>query len=150
MVFQMVENECTRIAKSVADELEVLACMTEFASREDVEDRVEELEDLEELNDEEQEELAELKKRLEQGDSFSLYDYVVREALDVEYTISSNGDMLGVRIYVTIGGPTVYIDTRDRVVRAHWGFDRDECYISYSTAEAIDDLYEILYEGLRH
>lgn len=34
----------------------------------------------------------------------SLWDYVA-DALDVEYTLNSSRELIGVRVYVTIGGP---------------------------------------------
>ena len=35
----------------------------------------------------------------------SLIDYLGENALDIEYTLNSQKELIGVRIYVTLGGP---------------------------------------------
>lgn len=74
----------------------------------------------------------------------SVVDYLNSEALDVEYTHASNGMYLGSRIYVTLGGPTIYIDTRYGQICGHWG--RDVCELDYECDE-LDELMELTAEG---
>jgi hypothetical protein len=86
-----------------------------------------------EISDDEREE------REENGEPYDLYSYF-NDVLDIEYTISSRGDFLGARIYVTLGGPTVWIDTREGYVKGAWGADREESWIP---CEIVDEINEI-------
>ena len=45
------------------------------------------------------------------GEQATFYDYF-EDPLDYEYTIGADGSYLGVRVYVALGGPNVWIDTR--------------------------------------
>ena len=80
-------------------------------------------------------------KELERIGASDLYEYF-DDCLDIEYTIDSRGDYLGACIWVGIGGPAIWIDTRDRAVKLAWGCDRAEWGIHYETAEAIDEIFE--------
>lgn len=42
---------------------------------------------------------------------------------DIEYTVSRWGEYLGTKVYVSIGGPTIWISTRRKEVRGRWGDD---------------------------
>ena len=46
------------------------------------------------------------KEKNDDGETMTMWDYF-SDALDYEYTISSSGDYLGVRVYVALGGPNV-------------------------------------------
>ena len=85
---------------------------------------------------------------LERIGASNLYEYF-DDYLDVEYTIDSRGDYLGVCIWIELGGPNIWIDTRDRAVKLAWGSERAEWGISSDTAEAIDDIFEEQYKCLR-
>ena len=87
-------------------------------------------------------------EELEHIGASNLYEYF-NDYLDVEYTIDSRGDYLGVCIWVELGGPNVWIDTRDRAVKLAWGSDRAEWGIRSDTAEAIDEIFEEMYKCLR-
>ena len=81
----------------------------------------------------------------ETGDSCDLYSYF-SDALDVEYTISGRGDYLGSRIAVALGGPNIYVDTREGYVKGYWGCDREEAWIPSEICEEIDSIFEEYYE----
>ena len=100
-------------------------------------------EDIEDYND-----LCEQLKELESIGASDLYEYF-DDCLDIEYTIDSSGDYLGTCIWVGIGGPNVWVDTRDRAVKLAWGSERAEWGISSDTAEAIDEIFEERYKSLR-
>lgn len=90
----------------------------------------------------------ELEAMAEDGEAYDLYSYFV-DALDVEYTISSNGDFLGARIAVTLGGPNVWIDTREGFVKGAWGSDREEAWIPSEVCEEINAIFAELYSCIK-
>ena len=77
-------------------------------------------------------------------EQLSLYDYF-EDALDIEYHIGSNKEYRSVRVMVACGGPNIYIDTAERAVRLYWWADRAECWIDPDTCDAIDEMFEELY-----
>lgn len=87
-------------------------------------------------------------EREENGDPCDLYDYF-SDALDVEYTISSRGDFLGVRVYVTLGGPNIWIDTRRGEVAGAWGTDRADIWLPSEICEEINVIFAEMYECVR-
>lgn len=84
----------------------------------------------------------------ENGEACDLYSYF-SDALDIEYTISSRGDYLGARIAVTLGGPNIYIDTREGEVKGYWGTDRADAWIPSEICEEIDSIMEEYYSMVR-
>ena len=58
----------------------------------------------------------------EPDDFISGFDYL-SDMLDIEYTISSDGNFLGARILVAFGGPNIWIDTRHERVEGYWWGD---------------------------
>lgn len=50
------------------------------------------------------------------------FDYL-RDALDIEYIIGSDGGYRGARVLVTFGGPNIWIDTQNNRVEGHWWSD---------------------------
>ena len=56
----------------------------------------------------------------------------VSEALDFERTYNSAGDLVRVSVLVTLGGPNCWADFEGSGVnvRAYWGGDRGEVYVS--------------------
>lgn len=81
----------------------------------------------------------------EDGEPMSMYDYFA-DVLDYEYTISSTGNLLGVRVYVALGGPNVWIDTRNGEIAGAWGTDRESVWLPSEIAEEIDNVFEEYYE----
>lgn len=90
----------------------------------------------------------EREKMEETGEAYDLYSYF-SDALDVEYTISSRGDFLGARVYVTLGGPNVWVDTREGYVKGAWGSDREEAWIPSEVCEEINSIFEEWYSCLK-
>lgn len=90
----------------------------------------------------------EVERREEEGESSSLWDYFA-DALDVEYTIDSRGEYLGARVYVTLGGPNVWVDTRRGEVGGAWGTDRESVWLPSEICDEIDSIFCEAYESLR-
>lgn len=76
----------------------------------------------------------------ENGDPCDLYSYF-SDALDVEYICDSHGEYIGAKIWVALGGPNVWIDTREGDIRGAWGCDRAESWLPSEICEAIDDIF---------
>ena len=83
----------------------------------------------------------------EEEEPASFYDYF-EDALDWNYTISANGDFLGVRVYVTLGGPNVWIDTRNKEIAGAWGTERESTWLPSEICEEIDEVFESYYESI--
>lgn len=90
----------------------------------------------------------EVERREEEGESSSLWDYFA-DALDVEYTIDSRGEYLGARVYVTLGGPNVWVDTRRGEVGGAWGTDRESVWLPSEICDEIDSIFCEAYECLK-
>ena len=80
----------------------------------------------------------------EDGEQLTLYDYF-SDVLDFEYTIDSGKEYKSVKIWVTLGGPNVWIDTSDSYVRLAWGTAREEYPLSYYVRDEIDSIFEEYY-----
>ena len=108
--------ECTKYARSIAREVE------DLFSKES------------EWSDEEREE------RESNGDPCDILDYLTQNALDIEYTLDSNRELVGVAVYVTLGGPTCYLDTRRQEVVCHWGNEVGRWGLSGEVCDYINEL----------
>lgn len=80
------------------------------------------------------------------AENITMYDYM-DDVLDIEYIINSRREYIGARLYVTLGGPTVYVDTRDQMVRLYWGGERAERGLSCNTCDALDDVLREMWEA---
>lgn len=79
-----------------------------------------------------------------EGEQLSLWDYF-EDVLDIEWTIDSRREFLGARFYVTLGGPTCWIDTRSKSVELRWGGE-SACYsLDWDTAEEVEQYAEELF-----
>ena len=87
-------------------------------------------------------------QRQEDGEPCDLYDYF-SDALDVEYTISSKGDFLGASIWVTIGGPSIWIDTRENEIKGRWGSDAVNIWLPSEISNEIDNIFEEQYNCIK-
>ncbi len=81
-----------------------------------------------------------------------LREYFREHELDVEYTVTFMGSdliVVGAQIWITIGGPTVWVDTREGTVHANHGDDKGTAWLKTTTAATIHRIYEeCFYESL--
>lgn len=75
----------------------------------------------------------------EDGEEVSLYDYFA-DALDYEVILTSQKTVKGVRLYVTLGGPTCWIDTEEHAVICHWGADKAEYPIDWDLCNELEEV----------
>ena len=80
------------------------------------------------------------------GDAKSVYDYIACDVLDFETIHDSSKELVGCNLYVTIGGPCCWIDTRNNEVICKWGTDTGRAWLPGEIAEEINDVMrEMLY-----
>ena len=73
------------------------------------------------------------------GEKMSLYDYVA-DALDFEIILNSTKTVKAVRLYVTLGGPTCYVDTELHAVVCAWGGDREEYLLDWDVCNELESI----------
>lgn len=81
----------------------------------------------------------------DEGEEMNLYDWMA-EALDMEYIITSQRDYKACRIWVTLGGPNVWVDTEEKAVKLAWGTDRESYTLSWDTCDELDSIAAELWE----
>lgn len=74
----------------------------------------------------------------------SLYDYL-SDILDYEITIDSRMNYISCKVWITLGGPNVWIDTRERAIKLAWGNERDDVYLNSDICDEIDSYFEEIY-----
>lgn len=79
------------------------------------------------------------------GNELSLYDYLA-DVLDYEFIVNSRKEYKAAKIWVVLGGPTVWIDTAERAVKLAWGTDREEYPLDYDVCDGIDEIMQEIYE----
>lgn len=84
----------------------------------------------------------------ETGEPLTMWDYF-DDALDIVYMISGNGDFLGCRIAVALGGPNIWIDTYRGEIAGAWGCDRESVWIPAEICDEISAVFEELYNCTR-
>lgn len=73
------------------------------------------------------------------GEKMSLYDYVA-DALDFEIVLTSMKTVKSIRLYVTLGGPTCYVDTELHSVVCAWGVDRAEYALDWDICDELENI----------
>lgn len=124
-------NENREYCKRVADELEAYAAGRMWR---DIETGEEKEMDFDAANDDDEQ--------------LSVSDYLA-DALDYEITIDSQMEYKSAKIWVTLGGPTVWVDTADRAVKLAWGTDREEYPLDWDTSAHLDEVLEDEYNARR-
>lgn len=81
----------------------------------------------------------------EDGNAVTL-DAYISDALDVEYTLNSRKNLIGVTLYVALGGPNVWIDTRAQEVRAAWADGKSYAALDEKICGEIDRYFEGIME----
>lgn len=68
--------------------------------------------------------------------------------LDANYVIDGRGNMRGAWLYMTLGGPTVWVDTMRGVVRGTWGTDSFEWGLSEKAQDWVCEQAEEMYQNI--
>lgn len=64
--------------------------------------------------------------------------------LDIEYRLSSSGDLKSVELTLGFGGPNIYLDTGTARITGHWGGDTYEEWVDRDQCNQITEFYEEL------
>ena len=78
-----------------------------------------------------------------------LGDYMSTEVLDFDIVIGGDWEYKSCKLYVTLGGPSVWIDTAENAVKLAWGTDREEYGLDWGVCDEIDQYWEETYECAR-
>lgn len=71
-------------------------------------------------------------------EQLDVYNYM-EDALDIEYIVASTREFQSARVYVTLGGPSCWIDTERRTVELRWGGE-SACYgLLSDTVNAVEE-----------
>jgi hypothetical protein len=151
------QKECTERVKSIAEHLDSIASGDDI---DELKNEMEELEDnepeepdeddynsddeynkaydeYEKKHDEWEQEVDELQERIDEAEENTLENYF-SDCLDISYIVNGNREYESVRVWVTVGGPSIYVDTDESAVILNWGGTHAEWGITTSTRDAID------------
>lgn len=81
----------------------------------------------------------------EDGNKVSAFDFL-SDVLDITYRIGSDRSYKSAEILIGFGGPNVWIDTADRVVRVAWWSPPVERSLPAAFIDALDEAVEELWE----
>ena len=82
-------------------------------------------------------------------DQLCIGDYMSTEVLDFDIVIGGNWEYKSCKLYVTLGGPNVWIDTAEKAVKLAWGTDREECGLDWNVCDEIDQYWAETYACAR-
>lgn len=78
------------------------------------------------------------------GEQLSIYDYF-SDILDFEFLIDSQMNYKAIKVYVTLGGPTVWIDTYTKCIELRWANEKASYFLNDDTINEIDLYWEEYY-----
>ena len=74
----------------------------------------------------------------------TLFDYLAN-VLDYEIAINSSFEYSSCKVWVTLGGPNIWIDTASNEIKLAWGCERAELWLPSEICDEINDYFEELY-----
>ena len=73
----------------------------------------------------------------------------IDDQLDGEYIVNWRGEYDGAKVYITLGGPTCYYDTRNGKVSVNWGTESGEAWVCEAAKFELNDLLADDWEIIR-
>jgi len=64
------------------------------------------------------------------------------DPLDIDYICNSRKEYTSARVWITIGGPGIYVDTESAEVKLTWGTTKASAPISYNVRDMIDEIFK--------
>lgn len=77
-------------------------------------------------------------------ESLTVYDYF-ENSYDVEYTLDYEKQYKSIKIWVAVGGPSIWVDTNVGEVKLAWWGQKASADLSKSACDMIDEYGEELY-----
>lgn len=74
-----------------------------------------------------------------------LYDFI-NDAFDIEVTRGLAGDYRGAKLYMTVGGPAIWVDTQTGFVEGRWATDSCSKWVDSDAIDALDEAIEEIIE----
>lgn len=74
------------------------------------------------------------------GDEFN------NNLLDYDFRIDARKNLVGARFFVTLGGPTVWIDTESGTLSGSWGAGKESVLLSGELRDFMEDYASLLFE----
>ena len=71
------------------------------------------------------------------------------DVLDVEYRIASDGSYRGAYIYLTLGGPNIWVDTLKGSIELRSGTESVGWFLNDEVLDMIDEKFNELYSNVR-
>ena len=75
--------------------------------------------------------------------------FMMDEVLEIRFIVDSHAEYCGALIYITLGGPTIWVDTRAHAVKGTWGTESAEWGITSRAVDALDDECGANWESIR-
>ena len=75
-------------------------------------------------------------------------EFIDSYTLDANYVIDGRGNLRGAWLYMTLGGPTVWVDTMRGVVRGTWGTDEFEWGLSEKAQDWVCEQADEMYQNI--
>ena len=70
------------------------------------------------------------------GEPVDLWEYLV-DGLALDYRVGPDKSPIACRVWFTLGGPNIWVDTETDSIHGAWGSDREEIYIDSELSDAI-------------
>lgn len=89
---------------------------------------------------------------LEEKGAYRFFDYEeenYHDIYDIEYTLSSDLEMIGANVAIAVGGPHISIDTRTGTIALHHGSQEAFWYLSEEARDDVDSYFRELYDMRR-
>ena len=70
------------------------------------------------------------------GEPADLWEYLA-DGLALDYRVGPDKSPIACRVWFTLGGPNIWVDTETDSIHGAWGSDREEIYIDSELSDAI-------------
>lgn len=75
--------------------------------------------------------------------------FMLDEVIELKFIVDAQAEYCGALAYVTVGGPTIWVDTRAHAVKGTWGTDSAEWGLTTRAVDALDDECGENWESIR-
>lgn len=88
--------------------------------------------------------LSDGEAREDYPNAYSRLNKYFEDVLDVELITSLSGDYRGTIVTLCIGGPGIFLNTREGCIKGVWWGEKAQCPISRDICNAVDDYFSSL------